>query len=209
MSLLLYIESYQRKKMSASIEIANVFLEEYKKAHPSDEVEVVDLWHTEIPEFDGDVIDAKYSIMHGQSQTEAQRKAWRKVEHLISQFKQGDKYLISLPMWNYSIPYKLKQYIDVIVQPSYTFTFSPEQGYKGLVVNKPAALIYARGGDYHEGSGAESLDLQIKYMETILKFIGFTDFRNIVVEPTLAGQDQKDRTVQKAKGEAIQVASQF
>lgn len=209
MSRLLYIESSPRKKRSASIEIATVFLDEYKKTHPTDEVEVLDLWHTEIPEFDGDVIDAKYSIMHGQAQTEAQRKAWRKVEQLISQFKQADKYLFSLPMWNFSIPYKLKQYIDVIVQPSYTFTFSPEQGYKGLVVNKPAALIYARGGDYHEGSGAESLDLQIKYMETILKFIGFSDLRYIVVEPTLAGQDQKDRTVQKAKTDAIEVAAKF
>lgn len=209
MSRLLYIESSPRKKRSASIEIANVFLEEYKKTHPSDDVEVVDLWHTEIPEFDGDVIDAKYSIMHGQSQTEAQRKAWRKVEHLISQFKQADKYVISLPMWNFSIPYKLKQYIDVIVQPSYTFTFSPEQGYQGLVVNKPVVLIYARGGDYHEGSGAESLDLQMKYMETILKFIGFTDLRHIVVEPTMSSQDQKARTMQKAKDEAIQVATQY
>lgn len=209
MSHLLYIESSPRKKRSASIEIAHVFLEEYKKAHPVNEVEELDLWHTELPEFDGDVIDAKYSIMHGQSQTEAQRKSWRKVENLITQFKKADKYLISLPMWNFNIPYKLKQYIDVIVQPSYTFTFSPDQGYKGLVLNKPVTLIYARGGDYHEGSGAEALDLQVKYMETILKFIGFTDIRNIVIEPTLASPDSKEKAIQKASEEAVKVAAKF
>lgn len=209
MSCLLYIESSPRKKRSVSIEVAQVFVEEFKKTHPTNEVETLDLWHTEIPEFDGDVIDAKYSIMHGQSQTEAQRKSWRKVEQLINQFKQTDKYLISLPMWNFSIPYKLKQYIDVIVQPSYTFTYSPEQGYKGLVVNKPVALIYARGGDYHEGSGSEALDLQIKYMETILKFIGFTDFHHIVIEPTLASPESKEIAMRKAKEEAIRVASKF
>ena len=47
---------------------------------PDGEIETIDLWQYEIPTFDGDVIDAKYSIMHGQSQTEAQRKAWRAVE---------------------------------------------------------------------------------------------------------------------------------
>lgn len=207
MSHLLYIESSPRKKRSSSIQVSHTFLEEYQKAHPTNEVETLDLWNTELPEFDGDVIDAKYSIMHGQAQTEAQRKAWRKVEQLIQQFKQADKYLFSLPMWNFSIPYKLKHYIDLIVQPSYTFTFSPEQGYKGLVVNKPVALIYARGGDYHEGSGAEGLDLQIKYMETLLKFIGFSDFHPIVVEPTMG--DQKDKALEKAKEEARKVAAHF
>jgi FMN-dependent NADH-azoreductase len=209
MSRLLYIETSPRKKRSSSIEIAKVFVEEFKEAHPTNEVEELDLWHTELPEFDGDVIDAKYSIMHGQSQTEAQRKSWRRVEQLISQFKQTDKYLISLPMWNFSIPYKLKHYIDLIVQPSYTFTFSPEQGYRGLVVNKPVVLIYSRGGDYHEGSGSEALDMQIKYMETILKFIGFTDIHNIIIEPTLASPDSKEKAMLAAKDEAKRMAAKF
>lgn len=209
MSRLLYIESSPRKKRSASIEVAKTFIEEFKNAHPTNEVETIDLWQTEIPEFDGDIIDAKYSIMHGQSHTEAQRKAWRKVEQLINQFKQTDKYLFSIPMWNFNIPYKLKQYIDVIVQPSYTFTFSPSQGYEGLLTNKPAVLIYARGGDYHEGSGSEGLDLQIKYMEMILKFIGFKDFHHIVVEPTLASPESKEKALRKAKEEAVKIAKKF
>ncbi len=209
MSHLLYIESSPRKKRSASIEVAHTFIEEFQKAHPTNEVETLDLWNADLPEFDGDVIDAKYSILHGQSQTEAQRKSWRKVEQLINQFKMMDKYLISLPMWNFSIPYKLKHYIDLIVQPSYTFTFSPEQGYKGLVVNKPVALIYARGGDYHEGSGAESLDLQIKYMEEVLRFIGFSDFHHIIIEPTLSNPESKEKALETAKKQAIEVASKF
>ncbi len=209
MSRLFYIESSPRKKRSASIEVARVFIEEFQKAHPANEVETLDLWHTELAEFDGDVIDAKYSLMHGQSQTEAQRKSWRKVEQLINQFKLMDKYLISLPMWNFSIPYKLKHYIDLIVQPSYTFTYSPEQGYKGLIVNKPVTLIYARGGDYHEGSGSGALDMQTKYMETILKFIGFTDFHHIVIEPTLASPESKEKAMQAAKSQAIEIASKF
>lgn len=209
MSQLLYIESSPRKKRSSSIEVAKVFLEEYEKRHEHDAITKIDLWEKNLPHFDADTIDAKYAILHNQSHTEAQRKAWRLVEQIISEFKGADKYLISLPMWNFSIPYILKHYIDILVQPSYTFSYSPEQGYKGLVTGKPIALIYSRGGAYGLGTGAEAFDLQKNYMEAILKFIGFTDIRSIIIEPTLASPEVKDAAIKKAKEEAIRLASHF
>lgn len=209
MKRLFYIESSPRKKRSSSIEVANTFLEAYNQQHPDAEVETLDLWHKELPVFDGDVIDAKYSILHGQAHTEAQRKAWRAVEQVIADFKKADRYLFSLPMWNFGIPYKLKHFFDVIVQPSYTFSYSPTEGYKGLVTGKPAMLIYSRGGAYGSGTGAENLDYQKTYMEAILKFIGFTDIRSIIIEPTLAAPEVKDGAVKKAKEEAIKAAAKF
>src|ERR1700722_16456963 len=151
MARLLYIESSPRKQRSSSIEIAKFFLNEYSQAHPKDEVVIVDLWKKELPQFDGDVIDSKYAIMHGQPHTEAQVKAWKKVEDMIAEFKSADKYVISLPMWNFGIPYKLKHYIDILVQPGYAFTVTPE-GYKGLITNKKVLLIYSRGGEYGQES---------------------------------------------------------
>ncbi|MBA3722994.1 MAG: NAD(P)H-dependent oxidoreductase [Parachlamydiaceae bacterium] len=209
MPKILYIESSPRKKRSSSIAVADIFLKEYEKKHKSDEIKKIDLWEKQIPTFDGDVIDAKYAIMHGQSHTEAQRKAWRQVEETIAEFKNADKYVISLPMWNFSIPYVLKHYIDVIVQPSYTFSFSPTEGYKGLVTGKPIVLIYSRGGAYGSGTGAEGLDLQRTYMETILKFIGFTNIKSIIIEPTLGKPEEKDLAVEKATKEALSLAASF
>jgi FMN-dependent NADH-azoreductase len=209
MNRLLYIESSPRKKRSSSIEVARHFLDAYRESHPNDSIETIDLWQKEIPPFDGDVIDAKYAVMHGQSHTEAQRKAWRAVEQMIADFKQADRYLFSLPMWNFNIPYKLKHYFDVIVQPSYTFSFSPTEGYKGLVTGKPVVLIYSRGGAYGPGTGSEALDFQKTYMETILKFIGFTDIRSIVIEPTLASPEIKERVVKQATEEAVKMAASF
>lgn len=209
MSKLLYIEASPRKKRSTSIEVAHTFLEEYEKTNPTDEVSTIDLWNYEIPRFDGDVIEAKYAILHGQSHTEAQRKAWKRAEKVIADFKNADKYVFSLPMWNFGIPYILKHYIDVLVQPTYTFSYSPTEGYKGLVTGKPALLIYASGGGYSIGSGAESLDFQKPYMETLLKFIGFTDFRTITIAPTLSSAEEKQKILAKAKEEAVKIAAQF
>jgi FMN-dependent NADH-azoreductase len=209
MARLLYIEASPRKERSASIEVARAFIDEYERTHPGDAVEILDLWHTSIPEFDGHVIDSKYVILHGLEHTEEQKRAWRAVEDLISQFTGADKYVFSLPMWNFGIPYKLKHYIDVIVQPGYTFSYSPEKGYEGLVTGKPIVSIYASGGAYGPGTGAESYDLQKAYLELILGFIGFRDFQKITIDSTLSPQEDKERNMATALEQAKTMAVNF
>lgn len=209
MAKLLYVESSPRKKRSASIAVSDHFLQEYRKHHPQDEVVVVDLWKREMPAFDGEVIDAKYAIMHGESPTEAEKKAWKGVESCIAEFTSADKYVMSLPMWNFGIPYKLKHYIDLLVQPGYTFSYSPESGYKGLVTGKKMLLVCARGGAYGAESGAQSLDLQTRYMETILGFIGFQNIQTILIEPMLASADVKEKALQQARQMAANLALTF
>ena len=209
MAKLLYIEASPRKDRSASIAVARTFLDEYGKTHPGDTVETMDLWKTDLPVFDGDVINAKYAILHGKDHTPEQKEAWGAVEKVIARFKDADKYLFSLPMWNFGIPYKLKHFIDVIVQPTYTFRFSPEEGYKGLVTGKPAAVVYARGGGYPPGTPGEGFDLQKRYLELVLGFIGFTDIRPILVEGTLSKPEAAEKAKDAAKAEAKAVAAKF
>jgi FMN-dependent NADH-azoreductase len=209
MSKLLYIEASPRKTRSTSIEVSQVFLSEMQRSHPSVEVDKLDLWTTELPPFDGDTIDAKYAILHGQPHTPDQAKAWKRVETVIERFKSADGYLISLPMWNFGVPYVLKHYIDVIVQPGLTFSYSPTEGYKGLVTNKKAVIVYARGGAYGPGTGAEGYDLQSKTLGGILGFVGITDVTSIFVEPTLAAPADVEETIAKAKELATSAAKSW
>ena len=168
----------------------------------------IDLWKKKLPSFDGDVIDAKYAILHGQSHTPSQASAWKEVEALIAEFKNADKYVISLPMWNFGIPYKLKHYIDILVQPGYTFQVS-EKGYEGLIKGKKMLVIYSRGGAYGAEGGAQKLDMQKSYMDTVLPFIGFTHPLSIVIEPTLEGEEKKDQALRKTNDQALKTAAQF
>lgn len=210
MAHLLYIEASPRKDLSASIRVAREFVDSYRQSHPGDQVELLDLWNTRLPPFDGDVINAKYRIIHGEAYTAAEREAWRSVEEIIAHFTRFDKYLFSPPMWNFGIPYILKHYIDILVQPGYTFRYSPSEGYKGLVTGKPAAAVYARGAAYPPGSESEPYDLQKRYLETILGFIGFTNMRAVVVEPTtMLGPAEYEQKMEKKKMEARALAAEF
>ena len=209
MARLLYVEASPRKARSHSIAVANAFIDAYREAYPDDQVGTLDLWATELPPFDGETLDAKYAVLHGQEHTAEQAEAWAKVVTVAGYFTSADKYLFSLPMWNFGIPYRLKHYIDVITQPGLTFSFSPEEGYKGLVTGKPAAVVYASGGAYGEGSGAESYDLQKSYMGLWMGFIGFTDVRSIHVAPTLTDPDAVNAARDAASDSARETAATF
>lgn len=207
MSKLLYIESSPRKERSLSIDVAKTFLNTYAEAHPRDEIEKMDLWADPLPEFDGNILNAKYRILHGQEHTPAEAKAWKRVIKVFQRFSSADKYLFSLPMWNFGIPYKLKHFIDVITQPGLAFSFSPEKGYEGLVTGKPAVVVYARGGDYP--NGVKSMDYQKTYLEMILGFIGFRDIHSITIDSTLSGEDIVERATASAKEAAKRIAKEF
>lgn len=209
MSKLLHIESSPRGSRSASLAVANRFLESYRAAHPRDTVETLDLWQAKLPEFDGATLDAKYAVLHGLAHTSEQLQAWQAVAKIAEHFKSADKYLVSLPMWNFGIPYKLKHYIDLLVQPGLTFSFTPAEGYKGLVTGKPLVAVYARGGAYGPGTGAEAYDQQSGYLKQILGFIGFTNIQEIFVEPTLASPTSKEEALATANRKAVELAARF
>jgi FMN-dependent NADH-azoreductase len=209
MSKLLYIEASPRKSRSKSIEVAEIFLSELQKSQPSVEIDKLDLWATELPVFDGDTVEAKYAIIHGQPLSPDQAKAWKRVETIIERFKSADGYLFSLPMWNFGLPYVLKHLIDVIVQPGLAFSFSPSEGYKGLITNKKAVAVYARGGAYGPDSGAEAYDLQSKSLSGILAFIGITDLTSIFVEPTMGAPAVVEAATTKAKALAVSMAKSW
>jgi len=205
MPKLLHIQASPMNDRSFSARAARAFLDAYRRAHPADTVETLDIWTGDVPAFDAAAASGKYKVMRGLPHAEAEARAWSRVVETLSHFKSFDKYLVSAPMWNFGIPYRLKQYLDVIVQPGLTFSFDPKTGYSGLVTDRPIQLILARGGAYPHGSGAAAMDHQRPYLELIFGFIGFTDIRTLVVEPTLApGADDTLATVTAAAQSAGQ-----
>ena len=209
MSRLLYVQASPRTKRSRSRQVADAFVEAYRQGHPDDEIAAVNIFEKDLPAFDGLAVQAKYTILHGQQHSAEELAAWKEVERVIEEFTSADKYLLAVPMWNFGIPYRLKQYFDILVQPGYTFSYSPEEGYSGLVTGKPAVVCYARGGDYSAPETA-SLDLQKPYLDLILGFMGITDVRTVVAQPMLmAGPEVSQQKLAEAIAEARKIAQSF
>lgn len=190
MARLLYIEGSPRKERSVSNFAAHAFIDAYKAANPGDTIDVLDIWTEDLPQLDQDMFEAKYAGIAGQTRTPEQMVAWNKLRLLADRFLAADKILIGVPMWNFAIPYRLKQLIDLVSHKDLLFTFD-ERGLNGLLTRQKAFVIYARGIGYDGDSGMPSTvwDHQKPFTELWLKFVGVQDVQSMIVEKTLFGED--------------------
>ncbi len=189
MSKLLHIIASPRDEQSHSNSLAKAFVTARKEADPSLEVEVLHLWQANLPEFDGDKAAAKMTFF-GVGEMDATRKtAWDQVVEITNQFIEADEYVFAVPMWNGGIPYKLKQYIDIITQPGLLFGFEPEKGYFGLLNNKKATAFYT-AGVYAPGADAKyGADFQSTYLDWWFKTVGITNVDTVRFQPSLLTGD--------------------
>lgn len=208
MTTLLHIESSPRKQRSASLEIAREFIARYQQNAPDTRVVTLDLWALDLPEFDGPVMDAKYAGLSGTPLSEEQSGAWASLRALAAHLHQADVLVFSVPLWNFTIPYKLKHFIDVVSQKDVLFEFSPEHGLQGLLHNKTAVNVYARGMDFSSPE-TQAMDFQKPYMEAWLEFIGVTNVHSLYVEKTILGPEVDEASRLKSKALALLLADQL
>jgi FMN-dependent NADH-azoreductase len=205
---LLHISASPRGPRSESLALARTFLDTYRSIHPDDRVLEWDLWDGTLPEFGPPAVSAKMEVFAGREPTGAAGEAWRAAGAAFARFAAADKYLFSVPMWNASVPYILKQFIDVVSQPGMVFGFDPEHGYTGLVTGRPAAVIYT-GAVYGDGRGAAfGADFQAPFFEDWLRWAGVTAITRVQFRPNLATADaESGRRV--ATADVVAAASDF
>lgn len=206
MAKLLYIQASPKDRSYAST-VAKKFLDAYAKHHPGDTIETLDLWETQLPAFDGHTLKAKYNMLQGRPNGKEEEQAWHASEELFKHFIAADKYVMSVPMWNFDLPAQLKQFIDVITQPGLALKLTPEGTYQALVTGKPAVLIYGNGGTFGPGTGMQALEFQKPYMKSWLQFIGFKDIQEVVTDSNLMSQGKKQEA--KAIKKAEKIAATF
>jgi FMN-dependent NADH-azoreductase len=208
---LLNIQSSPRRSRSASIAVADAFLEAYSQVCPEAIVDTLNVWDEKLPEFDQEDIGAKYKGINKEPMDEAEQKVWDRIQELVARFKRADRLVIGVPMWNFAYPYKLKQLIDLVAQRNMLFTFDGRE-YGPLLETPRALVILARGGTYAEDlpTPPSRFDHQRSYIEFWLRFIGVREVRILVVEGTSwAGKEKGKYSVERGKEAARELAAHF
>lgn len=190
MSKLLYIKASPRGTGSKSGAVADAYLAALRERLPDLVVDTLDLAQETIPDFDGDKVAAKMAVITGQSHEGRQKTAWDEVTAVANRFISADRYLLAVPMWNGGIPYRLKQYIDVIHQPGLLWGLDPGTGYFGLLKNKKALLALTSGA-YGPSmpSPAFGVDHHSTYLRNWLNQAGVIEIEEIRFQPTLLNPD--------------------
>lgn len=169
----------------ASVTIASALIEALRDRHPDTEVDTLDVWREDLPEFDESVIAAKYKWVDGEDLDAAEARAWEKIDALARRIREADRIVLGVPMWNWSIPYKLKQLIDLAAQRNLLFTYDGVHFGPAVDVAR-ADVVFVRGQYYGEDGPTPGsiFDHQVAFVEFFLRTIGVRDVRSLIVDRT-------------------------
>ena len=171
-------------------------------------IDELNLAQEKIPDLSMKRVDGKYVLLQGKDLFGGLRESWEEILQHIERFLAADLYVISTPMWNFHIPYMLKHYIDLIVQPKYLFRYTENGSTEGLAKNKKMVVICSRGGHYSSPE-TQHYDFQEPYLRTIFGFVGITDITFIKAEPMDMGEEIQKRKIKEAQSAAKQLAERI
>jgi FMN-dependent NADH-azoreductase len=204
---LLHINASPRAADSESLALADHFISQLAKGR-SLEIDRLDLFHDDLPAFGPIATGAKMALFSGRSQTDDEIAAWAAIRKVFDRFAAADLYVFNVPIWNNGIPYVLKQFIDLVTQPGWSFGFDPATGYTGLMTCRKAVVVHA-SGVWFEGIQANfGSDFSTPYLQDWLTFIGIADIEHLRIQPTVLNGDV-DATRTEARSKAASLAAAF
>jgi FMN-dependent NADH-azoreductase len=209
MKKLLHIIATPRQEESRTLKVTEAFFEGLENNDPDCRVDTLDVTKEKLPPMTVKAVNGKYVLLGGKDLPDDLKPAWKDIIKHIERFLSADGYVISAPMWNFSIPYYLKHYIDVILQPKYLFRYT-EKGPEGLVKNKKMVVVTSRGGDYSLESQNHAYDYQEPYIKAVFGLAGITDITFINSQPMDAlGPDVQKEKIHESQGFARKLGEEF
>ncbi|MEC3954077.1 NAD(P)H-dependent oxidoreductase [Nocardia sp. CDC153] len=185
MTTLLHINASARGERSQSRALARTFIDGLVAKDPGLTVDTIDLFDADLPDFGTHAAEAKLALFTGRDQTPEQLAAWERARVVFERFAAADLYVINLPIWNAGVPYIFKQWVDIVTQPGWTFTFDPQSGYSGLLTDKRAVTVYTSGVHQPGVPVQFGSDFATPFVEDWLNFVGIKDIAEIRFAPTV------------------------
>jgi len=173
-------------------------VEEFIKNVDQDKLTVRDLAADPLPVLDFSVATA---LRATEDLSQDQQAIVDLSDTLIEEIKAADTLVIAAPMYNFTIPTQLKNWIDLIARAGVTFTYT-ESGVKGLIEGKKAIVVTTRGG-IHKDAATDSVT---PYLRTVLGFVGITDVEFVYAEALNMGEDAAAKGISEALSKLAELA---
>ncbi|TKH10392.1 FMN-dependent NADH-azoreductase [Bacillus wiedmannii] len=170
---------------SVSIKVLNHFLVSYKELIPNNEtIEQINLYDDVVPMIDKTVLSAWEKQGNGQKLIDEEQKVTERMSEILQQFKSANTYVIVLPLHNFNIPSKLKDYMDNIMIARETFKYT-ETGSVGLLKDgRRMLVIQASGGIYTNDDWYTEVEYSHKYLKAMFNFLGIEDYQIVRAQGT-------------------------
>ncbi|EHH1262315.1 FMN-dependent NADH-azoreductase [Vibrio parahaemolyticus] len=177
---------------------SNKLVEDFIKNVDQDKLTVRDLAANPLPVLDFAVATA---LRATEDLSKEQQAVVDLSDTLIEEVKAADTLVIAAPMYNFTIPTQLKNWIDLIARAGVTFKYT-ENGVQGLIEGKKAIVVTTRGG-IHKDSPTDNVT---PYLRTVLGFVGITDVEFVYAEALNMGDDAASKGILEAQSQLATMA---
>ncbi|EGQ8284771.1 FMN-dependent NADH-azoreductase [Vibrio parahaemolyticus] len=177
---------------------SNKLVEDFIKNVDQDKLTVRDLAANPLPVLDFAVATA---LRATEDLSQEQQEVVDLSDTLIEEVKAADTLVIAAPMYNFTIPTQLKNWIDLIARAGVTFKYT-ENGVQGLIEGKKAIVVTTRGG-IHKDSPTDNVT---PYLRTVLGFVGITDVEFVYAEALNMGDDAASKGILEAQSQLATMA---
>ncbi|PMC75722.1 MULTISPECIES: FMN-dependent NADH-azoreductase [unclassified Brachybacterium] len=154
---------------SRSMAMTDAFLEGLRSAHPNAAVDEVRLYDTAVPEIDLDLMSAWEAQAAGEHFSHLSAQQQNKLalfDQYTKQFLAADLVVIANPLWNLSIPTRLKAWIDTVCRSGISFRYNESGEPEGLITGKKVVHLQASGGHFNQQDPAT------QYVAGMFRFLG-------------------------------------
>lgn len=178
---------------SNSKQLSDHLLARLAQVETGGSVKVRDLGAQAIPYFDGATASALFTPADARSA--AQHATVALSDTLVAELFEADRIVLTVPVYNFSLPAQLKSYFDYVARAGVTFRYTEQGVPQGLVQGKQVVVLLARGG---KAAGTPD-DTVTPYLRQILAFLGMTDVSVIAAEGMAMGELAAQEGVALAK----------
>lgn len=181
MERVLVINAHPRVKSddSLSLQVLDHFISKYQARNPASILEQIDLYREHVPAIDANLLNGWGKLETGELLTEDEEKVMGRMSEILQQFKKAAKYVIAMPLHNFNVPSKLKDYLDNVIIPQETFRYT-QSGSEGLLTDgRSVVVIQGSDGIYTENDWYSEVEYSHKYLKSMFEFLGITDYQII------------------------------
>lgn len=188
-----------------SSKMYETFMEEIKDLNPV----TFDVYAEDMPYFGQDLFNAFAKLQKGEQLNDLESRLMAARQKAMDALSAADIVVFAFPLWNLTIPAKLQTFIDYVYHAGFTFKYNEEGQLVGLMKDKKALILSARGGIYSTPEMAP-MEMAATYIRNVAGGIfGMEIVDEVIIEGHNAFPDRRDEIINEGLERVKQAAAKL
>lgn len=168
-----------------SLQLQQHFIKGVQEKYPNNEITIFNLYQQEIPRLDC-TDKGLFTAWNTEDTKNAQIISTQQThQKLLSQFLSHHRVVITLPVHNFNIPSRLKDYLDNVMIAGKAFRYVHNGSVPLLTDDRKLMVLQASGSIYTQNDRYTNLDFSVQYLKEIFtNIMGFNSFELVRAQGT-------------------------